>query len=302
VSGRGGCAWLALACAAALLSPGWGRADVYLWRDAAGELRYSDGGQPRAVEAATRLRTEPKFECDFSRPMQQCGLRLQARTDGRSGLVNANALGRPALRLRTEPGDDHIVGSGPMERTDVYLSQEDTGCAQGREQWWEHSLLFPDDFAMPTWQMYVVFDFHNTGEGPQANFHLNFAPQADLTRPGNLIFRGYGGSAANNWGEYKAVIGPVRKDTWYDFAYFVRWSAGEDGFIEGWVNGEHKLSHHGPTLYAGQGCYLKLANYHTPVCNPYPGCTGPASSVMHGPVRREDVVEVVPSRNGLSSK
>jgi hypothetical protein len=51
-----------------------------------------------------------------------------------------------------------------------------------------------------------------------------------------------------------------------------------------------KLEHRGPTLYAGQGCYLKLANYHTPVCDPYPGCTGPASSVIHDRVIRYDVL------------
>jgi len=272
------------------------RADVYLWRGPGGELAYSSQRPSGNPPGLRRLRTQAAFECDFSGPGLGCGFRLQARSDQRAALEKMGRDGKRVLRLRTEPGDDHIVGSGDMERSDVYLSQEDTGCYEGREQWWQHSLLFPDDFAMPTWQMYVVFDFHGTGSGPQANFHLNFAPQKDLALPGNLIFRGYGGTAANNWGEYKAVIGPVRKQAWYDFAYYVRWSSGEDGFIEGWVNGEHKLSHHGPTLFKGEGCYLKLANYHTPVCNPFPGCRGPASSVIHGPLRREDVIDAARPR------
>jgi len=39
-----------------------------------------------------------------------------------------------------------------------------------------------------------------------------------------------------------------------------------------------KLDFVGPTLYAGQGCYLKLANHHT--------ATGKASSVIHDRVIR----------------
>jgi len=44
------------------------------------------------------------------------------------------------------------------------------------------------------------------------------------------------------------------------------------------VNGAKKMDYRGPTLYAGQGCYLKLANYHT--------VFGQASSVIHHRVIR----------------
>jgi hypothetical protein len=70
---------------------------------------------------------------------------------------------------------------------------------------------------------------------------------------------------------------------WYDFVYHVRWSSGPDGFFDAWVNGARVLSHQGATLYVGQGVYLKLANYHLPVCDPFPACIGmhKASSVIH---------------------
>jgi hypothetical protein len=70
----------------------------------------------------------------------------------------------------------------------------------------------------------------------------------------------------------------VVKNQWYDFVYHVRWSSGSDGFMRAWVNGVKKLDHRGPTLYAGQGCYLKLANYHTPF--------GQGSSIIHDRVIR----------------
>ena len=101
-----------------------------------------------------------------------------------------------------------------------------------------------------------------------------------------MSFSGYGGAVPYpTWRapDYSAPIGPVVKNVWYDFVYHVKWSSGSDGYFYAWVNGVKKLSYTGPTLYTGQGCYLKLANYHTP--------TGFASSVIHGRVTRQDVSE-----------
>jgi hypothetical protein len=190
-----------------------------------------------------------------------------------------------------------VVSSGAMERDDLWLSQQASDGYEGHEAWWAHSILFPDDFTVPTWQAYVVFDFHNTGTGPgQANFHVAFQPQADLYQPGLLSFIGYGGANANPPdGRFDAVIGQVQKNVWYDFVYHVRWSSGADGFFDAWVNGKRVLAHQGPTLYAGQGVYLKLANYHTPVCDPYPACVGThkASSVIHDRVVRGTTAQAV---------
>jgi hypothetical protein len=63
--------------------------------------------------------------------------------------------------------------------------------------------------------------------------------------------------------------------------YHVKWSSGSDGFFNAWVNGEQKLAYSGPTLYEGQGCYFKLANYHQ--------AFGQPSSVIHDRVIRYDV-------------
>jgi hypothetical protein len=52
---------------------------------------------------------------------------------------------------------------------------------------------------------------------------------------------------------------------WYDFVYHVKCSSDTDGFLEAWLNGQQLLNYAGPTLYTGQSCYLKLANYHTPL-------------------------------------
>jgi len=216
----------------------------------------------------------PNFVCEFDASVA-CGFIDQQKAPGRASLVSPGRSGGTALRLVTQPGDNNVVGSGDMERADIYLPQAVSWGYQGQEQWWAHSVLFPTDFALPTWQMYVIADFHHTGPTGQANMQLNF------TNPSRLEIRinGQGRSVRQD-------IGPITKNRWYDFVYHVKWSSGADGFFDAWVNGVRKLAYQGPTLYTGLGTYLKLANYHTPVCDPYPGCTGPASAVIHDRVLR----------------
>ena len=80
--------------------------------------------------------------------------------------------------------------------------------------------------------------------------------------------------------EQNFPIGPVVRNVWYNFVYHVKWTSGSDGFMDAWVNGVQMMAYRGPTLYAGQGVYLKLANYHT--------AFGQASSVLHARVIRSE--------------
>jgi hypothetical protein len=224
-----------------------------------------------------------EFFCSFQNSPGECGFGIQAASNNRVTIVAGGRDGGTAVRLRTEPGDNNIFGSGDSERADLSLSQGATDCSQGKEAWWAHSVLFPNDYVPALDGFGVVMDFHHDYPTGQANFHL------DSSRwDGKLHFRGYGGSTIDG-GEYETTIGPVVKNQWYDFVYHVRWSSGGDGFMRAWVNGVKKLDHQGPTLYSGIGCYLKLANYHTPF--------GQASSVIHDRVIRGttwDAVSLTP--------
>ena len=176
------------------------------------------------------------------------------------------------MRLHTEPGDDQTNGSGTWERNDLSLGQVRTDCYAGKEQWWAHSFYLPNDFVMPTSGGGIVMDFHHTGSSGQANFEIQ-------TMPGvGMRLRGYGGPEVSN-GQFETVVGPVTKNMWYDFVYHVKWSPNSDGYFHAWMNGKKVMTHNGPTLYTGQGCYLKLANYHSPL-------NGQASSVIHDRVIR----------------
>jgi hypothetical protein len=224
------------------------------------------------------------FFCTFDTSPTDCGFQEQGRVQ-RASLIGIGRDGGTAVRLRTEPGDNNVSGSGDMERNDLLLSQAESDVYEGREAWWAHSMMFPNDFAMPTWHAYILADFHHTGPTGQANFMVLF-------QNGTWSLTGYGGPGVNGGG-FSAAIGTPQKNVWYDFVYHVRWSSGGDGFFRAWVNGVKKLDHRGPTLYSGQGAYFKLANYHTPVCDPYPGCTGPGSSVIHDRVIRSNTPQAV---------
>lgn len=221
------------------------------------------------------------YSCTFQSSWTGCGFTAQAKDLDRIRPVEV--AGVAGVRLETLPGDEGIAGSGHSERTDLRLSPTETGCSQGQEQWWSHALLFPDDYVAPrrtradSWPWGVVFDFHHTGSGGQANFEidvtgdppaLSFAISA-----GAVVSSGAPGSPTRRW-----PIGPVRKNHWYQFVYHVRWSSAGDGFFDAWVDARRVLAYRGPTLYAGMDCYLKLANYHTPVGSPV--------AVVHARVQR----------------
>jgi polysaccharide lyase-like protein len=221
------------------------------------------------------------FNCAFDGAWNDCGFTAQARAPDR--ITTVEVAGVHAVRLETQPGDSGIAGSGSAERADLVLSPQATGCSQGAEQWWRHTLLFPADYTAPVatradpWPWGVVFDFHQTGAEGQANFELEVAGQPPTLRmaisAGAVISSGAPGSPTRRW-----IIGPIAKSHWYEFVYHLRWSSGNDGFFSAWVDKRQVLDYRGPTLYAGQGCYLKLANYHTPL--------GRAVAVVHAQLTR----------------
>ncbi len=231
---------------------------------------------PAAAQVITADPAGLQYQCTFVNSPNDCGFYEESFALPRASIVtNVSRDGTSSVRLHTQPGDSNVTNSGGAERDDLSLSQGMTSCYAGQEHWWAHSILFPDDYVPSGGWGAVVFDFHNTSPGPgQASFEIDVGLNG-------MSFSGYGGAVPYpTWRppDYSAPIGPVVKNVWYDFVYHVRWSPNSDGFFYAWVNGVQKLAYTGPTLYTGQGCYLKLANYHTP--------TGLPSSVIHDRVLR----------------
>src|SRR6185369_2697305 len=203
------------------------------------------------------------YSCTFAVSAYACGFfEESATTPGRSTVVTPGRDGSTAIRLHTEPGDSNIFGSGANERNDLSITPAMTNCFQGQTMWYAHSLMFPSDFVLPNGWL-VVFDFHNTttGAGGQANLEIDVSPS------GAMNFSGYGGAQPYPvWRspDYGASLGTLQKNVWYDFVYNAYWSANSDGYMNVWMNGKKVLSYNGPTIYSGNSCFLKLANYHTP--------------------------------------
>jgi hypothetical protein len=190
---------------------------------------------------------------------------LQAAAPDRAMIVGPGRAGPTAVELTTEPGDINLFGSGADERADLELPPSGAYCHQGQEEWWAHSLMFPGGYVIPlagagrlNWG--VVFDFHNTGGSGQANVQI-------ISLPTGLELWVAGGphvvTMPTDPGLHRVAIGTVQFNVWYDFVYHVLWSSASDGYFQAWLDGKQVLNYSGPTLYAGQSCYLKLANYHT---------------------------------------
>jgi len=237
-----------------------------------------------SVHADDRIDGTAEYSCQFTGAPQACGFTEQSKGAGRASVVDI--AGMRGVRLHTRPGDSNVFGSRAAERNDLRLSQLATDGYEGREHWWAHSVLFPDDYVDPpestpsTWHFGLVADFHHTSNaGGQANFQIMAMPRTAIApgRPTGLNFQINHGDPLNPT-QHTVHIGPVVRNVWYNFVYHVKWTSGADGYFKAWVNGDLKMDYSGPTLYAGQGVYLKLANYHT--------AFGQASSVVHARVLR----------------
>src|SRR4051812_24304129 len=124
--------------------------------------------------------------CSFPVSAAACGYSTQSAAADRVSVVSGGRDGPTALRLHTNSGDSNIFGSGANERADVALTQAQTGCYEGTEQWWAHSMLFPSDFSLTGSWGQAVFDFHHTTSGAgQANLEIGVNSAGMMNLHGN---------------------------------------------------------------------------------------------------------------------
>src|SRR5436190_3714905 len=230
--------------------------------------------------ASAQISPSAAWSCEFANSTTACGFYLQAAASNRAAVVGPGRDGSTAIELTTHLGDINIAGSDSNERADLALSPSSRYCNQGQDEWWAHSLMFPPSYVAPpagaVWTWGALFDFHNSAAGGgQPNFMV-------YATPTGLELHMAGGATTVNRptdpGYYSIAIGPIAKNVWYDFVYHVKWSSGSDGLFQAWLNGRQVMNYSGPNLYVGQSCYLKLANYHTPL--------GVPISVIHSRVVR----------------
>ena len=217
------------------------------------------------------------WSCEFLNSATDCGFSLQAAAANRATNAGPGIDVPTAAVLTTVPGDSNIAGSGTNERADLSLGPSSSYCNQGQEEWWAHSVMFPPSYVMPPqsagWNWGVVFDFHHTGSTGQPNFEIAAVPtglELNVAGGANIV------NLPTDPGYYSITLGAVTPNVWYNFMYHIKWSSGSDGLFQAWLNGQQVMNYSGPNLYVGESCYLKLANYHTPL--------GVTESVIHSRV------------------
>src|SRR3954452_18948846 len=87
------------------------------------------------------------FACVFTSTPQACGFAVQAKSAARVSVLSVGGIN--GVKLTTQPGDTRVAGSDVAERNDLQLTHHLTGCFQGSDQWWAHSVMFPDDYNPP---------------------------------------------------------------------------------------------------------------------------------------------------------
>src|SRR5438046_7721720 len=217
--------------------------------------------------ASAQISPSAAWSCEFANSTTACGFYLQAAASNRAAVVGPGRDGSTAIELTTHLGDIDISGSDSNERADLALSPSSRYCNQGQDEWWAHSLMFPPGYVPPpvasVWNWGALFDFHNSAAGGgQPNFMVYAAPTGlELHMAGgpNTV------NLPSDPGYYSIAIGPLTKNVWYDLVYPVKWSSGLDGLFQAWLNGQQVMNYSGPNLYVGQSCYLKIANYHSPL-------------------------------------
>ncbi len=190
----------------------------------------------------------------------QWGCGIQEKTSGRATIVNSPLRqGQHAARFEVDPGDNNVAGSGTGERAEICSTQAQADGYDGHEVWYAWSTLFPTGFQAPSdgnWWSYFT-QWHHTGPTGQA-------PAMNVLGNGTINMRMAGGSNPSSPVYTNAlVLSGWQHDVWYDFAVHIKWSSDPSiGFYEVFVNGKRATSiMHGPTLYTGQGIYMKQGYY-----------------------------------------
>jgi hypothetical protein len=136
---------------------------------------------------------------------------------------------------------------------------------EGSEGWYSWSFFIPEDYIDPDESLkyfQIIGQWHDQPpEGVSWNDFPSHSPPISVnygTQDGQSgIGIGYGINGKETIG-----ISEIEKGEWYDILFHVKWSQGEEGFAEVWLNGKKIAEkHHGPNMYNSEPNYLKLGLY-----------------------------------------
>jgi len=169
--------------------------------------------------------------------------------------------GKYAARFVIEAADESVFASplhpGNSQRSQLSNENPKVRYDEGDEHWWAFSWMNDKAFQLsPNGWNIIGLAFHNTGSTGQGNVDFRVTG-ADLT----MVVH-YGADPL------KPTTKPFKahafdKGVWHDYILHILWSTDpKKGLIEAWCDGKRFAPlTHTPTLYAGQGTYVKAGLY-----------------------------------------
>ncbi|HAP43076.1 MAG: hypothetical protein A2004_01415 [Spirochaetes bacterium GWC1_61_12] len=131
----------------------------------------------------------------------------------------------------------------------------------GTEVYYSWHIKIDADYAESAdWQ--VIGQFHDQPDlalGESWNgYPANSPPLAFKYREGQLVVAVYSWETA---GVMDIALAPLSKGVWHELTTHVRWSTGDDGFIEAWLDDVPIVSPDGITRYRARNCFNQAGNY-----------------------------------------
>lgn len=158
--------------------------------------------------------------------------------------------GRYAARITLRPGDN-VSDGWRAELTDPY------NAPVGEVTWYSFSTYIPKDYPVGEDNICVLAQWHDQAD-PGQNSHKPMLAQRFNRGEFYVTHDGAGIKQQVLYSDPHFALG-----AWHDFAYRIRWSKHEDGFIEGWIDGRKVIDFKGVTLYPSEsrGPYFKFGVY-----------------------------------------
>jgi hypothetical protein len=200
--------------------------------EAGGQLpaspRAASGPFPRRVDGF-----ESGSLADFWRP----GGRGMARYEVGAIVVSADYArsGKRSARITVKEGDIEQVGDDGMRTERAELDSGNLPLL-GRDAWYGFSLLLLPDFPVVDDRLVISQVKQSDVEGSPLLGQRFRAGRHSLT------MRLPGATSAKT-----SRLPDLRLGRWMDMVYHLRYSPGEDGRIEVWMDGQRVLSYEGPT-------------------------------------------------------
>lgn len=174
-------------------------------------------------------------------------------------LAFVDVEGVNAARFEIRPDDRKVSDGYRAELRDPYIA------APGEEVWYRFRTLIPRDFPFHRRHSVVLAQWHDRkvkgqpAQRPQLALRL-VDGSLRLTLWNDAVFAAQG---ERGDGLFVYETRDFPRGEWLDMRYRVKWSPGDDGLAQVWINGRQVTDYRGPIGYKADvyGPYFKLGIY-----------------------------------------